>query len=128
FEQLVTESQRALYVHILAFVPRAADAEEVLQETNLAIWRGAADFEMGSNFRAWAFKIAYYRILKYREKRRRESLMFSTNLIDVMAEERTAKVEAFEGRRLALERCMEKLRPSDKELISDYYRKGASGA
>lgn len=127
FERLVTETQRALFLHILALVPRIAEAEEVLQETNLAIWRHAAEFEPGSNFRAWAFKIAHHRILQHREKRHRDSLMFNSDLIDTMVQESAANADARESRSSALKFCMEKLRPTDRELLAAYYRKGARG-
>src|SRR5262245_54811487 len=76
FEQLIAEHQRPLFLYILTLVPHATEAEEVLQETNVAILRSASDFETGSNFRAWAFRIAYHRVLQHRQGKQRESLTF----------------------------------------------------
>ena len=72
FVELFTRHQRRLYLLILAQVPRPADAEEILQETNLVIWRKAAKFQPGTNFFAWAAQIAGYEVLKYRERKHRE--------------------------------------------------------
>ncbi len=39
FVQLFTKWQRRLFLFILAQVPNLVEAEEILQETNLVIWR-----------------------------------------------------------------------------------------
>ncbi|MBN2023699.1 MAG: hypothetical protein JW809_13010 [Pirellulales bacterium] len=50
FGQLVAANQCALNRYIAALVPNRADADEVLQETNLAVWQNADRFLPGSNF------------------------------------------------------------------------------
>jgi RNA polymerase sigma-70 factor (ECF subfamily) len=127
FAQLVAEHQRALYLHILTMVPHTADAEEILQETNLVIWQHAADFEIETNFRAWSFAIAYHRVLKYREKSKRDGLMFNSELVDVLASETSANNDSLESQLAALSHCTQQLRPADRELLFEYYRNGSGG-
>jgi RNA polymerase sigma-70 factor, ECF subfamily len=127
FAQLVAENQRALYLHILTMVPHTADAEEILQETNLVIWQHAADFELETSFRAWSFAIAYHRVLKYRERTHRDSLTFNSELIDTIATEISENGDALEAQLAALDQCMQQLRPTDRELLTEYYRSGSSG-
>jgi len=54
----VTRAQRALYCFITTLIRRPADAEDVLQETNLVLWRKAAEFISGRDFMPWALRIA----------------------------------------------------------------------
>ncbi len=49
-----------------------AAAEEIVQETFLAIWRGAATFDSSAGpFRPWALRIAHWRVLNELRRRRR---------------------------------------------------------
>jgi len=124
FIQHFTRHQRQIYLYILTLLPNATDAEEVLQETNLVIWRKAGDFQPGTNFRAWACQIAYFEVLKFRDRRRRDRLQFSQEFVDALAEEVAARADLLERRRLALTRCLGKLRERDRELIQHRYAPG----
>ncbi len=46
-----------LYSTALRMTRNAADAEDLVQETYLRAYRGYANFEAGSNLRAWLFRI-----------------------------------------------------------------------
>lgn len=127
FVQLFTMVQRKLYLFILAQVPRPTDAEEILQETNLVIWRKSDRFEPGTNFFAWAAQIANYEVLKYRDRRQRDKLYFSDAFIEKVAEEAQAGIEDLEARRKALAICLGKLREEDRELVERRYAPGENG-
>ncbi|QDT37744.1 sigma-70 family RNA polymerase sigma factor [Stratiformator vulcanicus] len=127
FIGLFTKSQRRLYLFILSQVGRPNDAEEILQETNIVIWRKASKFELGSNFFAWASRIAVYEVLKHRERKGRDKLHFSPEFVESITEEAEAISLVYEERRKALATCLEKLRPNDRELITRRYAPGKSG-
>jgi RNA polymerase sigma-70 factor (ECF subfamily) len=69
--QLLTNAQQQLTRYVRTLVPNRSDAEEVLQETNLFVWRHADEFEVGTNFAAWVCKIAYYQVLTFRKRQSR---------------------------------------------------------
>jgi DNA-directed RNA polymerase specialized sigma24 family protein len=71
FVALLTASQRRLYAFICTLVIDRTDADEVLQETNLALWEQAERFEAGTDFVAWACRVAYYKVLKLRDVSKR---------------------------------------------------------
>ncbi|HEX6985553.1 MAG TPA: sigma-70 family RNA polymerase sigma factor [Planctomycetaceae bacterium] len=127
FVQEFTRNQRRLYLYILAQVGRPSDAEEILQETNLVIWRKADRFTPGTSFFAWSSRIATYEVLKHRERRGRDKLRFSPEFVEVVAEEAAAASEVWEDRRRALSICLGKLRPKDRELIQMRYAPGENG-
>lgn len=127
FVQLFTRSQRSLYLHILALLPNPLDAEEVLQETNVIIWNKCHQFEMGTNFLAWARQIATYEVLRLREKKARDRHQFSEEFIHRIAEEVELEDPHLEARRRALMTCLGTLRPADRELIQYRYAEGQSG-
>ena len=52
FLSRVPRAQRSLYAFILTLVRQAADAEDVLQETNVVLWRKAGEYRPDSGFHA----------------------------------------------------------------------------
>ncbi len=63
FEQLVSQYRGEVQVHCYRFLGSLADAEDALQETLAAAWRGLAGFEGRASFRTWLYRIATNRCL-----------------------------------------------------------------
>ncbi len=63
FRKLTDPYRRELQLHIYRIVGSAQDAEDLLQETLLAAWRGLAQFEQRASLRAWLYRIATNRSL-----------------------------------------------------------------
>lgn len=63
FGRLVDPYRRELHVHCYRILGSVADAEDALQETLLAAWRGLGGFEGRSSIRTWLYKIATTRSL-----------------------------------------------------------------
>lgn len=85
FVALLTSSQRRLCGFICTLVVDLADAEEVLQETNLTLWQQADRFEPGTDFMAWACRVAHFKVLKWRDARKRQRSHFDEDVIEVLA-------------------------------------------
>ncbi|WP_433216341.1 sigma-70 family RNA polymerase sigma factor [Microtetraspora malaysiensis] len=58
FEQLVGRYRGEVQIHCYRFLGSLADAEDALQETFAAAWRGLAGFEGRASFRTWLYRIA----------------------------------------------------------------------
>ena len=127
FVQLFTKHQRRLFLYILAQVPSPVDAEEILQEANIITWRKFGQFQPGTNFFAWISRIANYEVLKYRDRRRRDRLLFSDRFIEAVSRDEIGNEEDSAERRNALQACLGKLRPKDRELIRQRYASGEKG-
>jgi RNA polymerase sigma-70 factor, ECF subfamily len=72
FRELTDPYRRELQQHVYRIVGSAQDAEDLLQETLLAAWRGLERFEERTSLRAWLYRIATNRALDaLRASRRR---------------------------------------------------------
>jgi RNA polymerase sigma-70 factor (ECF subfamily) len=63
FRELTDPYQRELRLHIYRIVGSTQDAEDMLQETLLAAWRGLKQFEGRASVRGWLYRIATNRSL-----------------------------------------------------------------
>lgn len=127
FVELFTKHQRRLFLLILSQIHDPVDAEEVLQNVNVIIWKKCGQFQPGTNFLAWAATIANFEVLKYRSRRSRERLVFSDEFLATVSAEAVEKSEELERRRAALKECIQKLRSQDQELIEQRYAPGETG-
>jgi len=127
FLSLLTGSQRVLHAFILKLVPSLADADDILQETNLVLWSKRAEFQPGSDFRGWAFTIARYQVMAFRKRRSLDRLTFGEKLLEQLAALAPARSDIFEEKRLLLIDCLRRLTDAQRELLDDYYKERLSG-
>jgi RNA polymerase sigma-70 factor (ECF subfamily) len=58
FEALVVKYQRRIARHVARYIKRAADVEDVVQDTFIRAYRGLASFRGDSAFYSWLYRIA----------------------------------------------------------------------
>jgi RNA polymerase sigma-70 factor (TIGR02960 family) len=63
FRRLVEPYQRELHVHCYRILGSTQDAEDALQETLLAAWRGLGGFQERASIRTWLYRVATNRCL-----------------------------------------------------------------
>ncbi len=126
FVRNITNCQNRLYVYILSLLPNPDRAKDVLQETNLLLWRKAAEFTPGTNFGAWACKIAYYEVLTERRKRQRDKHLFSEGIINLLASDAERRIAELDERSQALDECLERLPAKQRKRLLDRYSPGGS--
>lgn len=124
FLSLVSSHQRRLSAFIGSLVPNPTDADDIVQEANLVLWREFRRFEPGTNFFAWATAIAFNQVLAWRKRRDRDRLVFSDAFLTAIANELAESDDKLEERSRALARCVQQIPPHHRELIRLRYSDG----
>src|SRR3954468_20850609 len=83
FLKLFLAHERRIFGFLLALVPDWSDAEDLLQETSVVMWRKLYNFEPGTDFAAWALSIARYQVLDHRKRRKRDRVLFSDRTVEM---------------------------------------------
>lgn len=119
FVRLLKRHERRLNACVFSLVHNWADAEDILQEVAVDLWRRFAEYDPSRDFGAWACTVAYYQVLSYRKKKGRQYLYFSEESDRLLSEEIAVKKvsELFfscgmSGVRLHLLPCLALLAPS----------------
>lgn len=122
FVAQLTDCQSALGLYVRGLMPGDRTASDVVQQANAKIWEKRADFEPGTNFKAWALSIARYEVLNYRKRQARDSrLRFSDELEKTIAADVTELNDDFPQRQEALQECLKSLQPGSRELLMSRY-------
>lgn len=129
FLRLLNEHERKLSLYVTGLVACPQDSQDVLQEGKIVMWRQFHQFELGTNFPAWARKILFYQILAYRRKSSRNR---SENLSDAILEKLSDESESalresrWIEREKTLKQCIQKLNSDHKEILELRYRDESS--
>jgi RNA polymerase sigma-70 factor, ECF subfamily len=123
---LISDHQRSLYLYVYSLVNRAEDAYDILQETNLALWRDADRVAAIADFRSWAYRIAFNQVLVYRRRRVRDRLYFDESLLAQMAEGMQSQDNLTTDSQSALRLCQRKLPDQSRQLLAMRYTSALS--
>ncbi len=126
FVALLTRYSRRIYSFIRALVPNQTDAEDLFQDVSTTLWEKYGTFRKGSDFRAWAFQIAHYKVLNFRQRQSRLPRLFTDDIVEKLAGDRLLLDDALEARSHALADCYQRLRLEDRELLDLRYTEAAT--
>lgn len=126
FARLFAEHHRRIYAYVRAIVPDRNDADDVVQNTCVVLWERFEDFNLGTDFGAWAIAVAFNQVRSHRNRQQRERLRFSDDLVNRITAVEQHLAGEVDDRQAALQSCLERLRGRDRELISSYYADSAS--
>jgi RNA polymerase sigma-70 factor, ECF subfamily len=121
FIELLSSHQRQLLGYIVALVHNMDDAEDLLQQTNLVLWRKFDDYRPGTEFIRWACHVAHLEVLNFLRRRQRSPMRLDEQLLRQLSDQRLARGHLYQRYREALRPCMERLAEDDRELLSLCY-------
>jgi len=126
FIGLFVRHEPAVHSFLTSLLGDVDDAEVVMQETSMVLWKKFDQFEAGSSFRNWAFQIARFEAMNFRRKKQRDRHFFSDELIRLLADDAAQHAAQLEEERRALTHCVAKLEESDRGVLAECYREGVT--
>jgi|ERR1017187_159050 RNA polymerase sigma-70 factor (ECF subfamily) len=121
FLSLFLRSEREVFRYVAALVPNMADAEDVVQQTALALWQKFDDYDPAQPFTPWACRFALNKTRQWIERRQRWQALLDRGLAEELAQRREELQPEFEQRLRHLESCVRKLPQSQRSLVEGYY-------
>ncbi|MFD2158568.1 sigma-70 family RNA polymerase sigma factor [Rubritalea tangerina] len=124
FVALLTDHQEVIRCYILSLLPGSSDVRDLQQEVNMFLWEKMEEFQLGSNFGAWACTVAYYKVLDYRRKLKKDGiLVFNDTLCELLGDDSQtdAQPEAISQKRSALNQCLLSLTQNERKLLITRY-------
>lgn len=117
FMQLFLKAQPRVYSYLRTMVLDYNDAQDVFQEVASVLWQKFDEFQPGTRFDQWACKVAYHQTLFHRQKRQRSKLVFSDEVLSLVAEKAAAENERFDEFQDAMRSCVQELPQRDRQMI-----------
>lgn len=120
--------QLRLFAYIRAFVYDQAAANDVFQETSLALWRNFSKFDQQAEFAPWAIGIAKRQVMKYWRTQQRDRHVFSAQVLQQLTEEAQLVSDQLPERQAALNACLDELPHRQRELVQKFYGENVSAS
>lgn len=126
FVAVLGQHHAAILGYVIALVAKPADAEDIMQETCIALWRKFSEYDANRGFRPWAKKIAFIEVLRYRQQTSRSRLWFNESVLEMLSQDLIEPKEETDLRLGALAECMGRISESDRHVIQSRYHRGQS--
>ncbi|MBN2578294.1 MAG: sigma-70 family RNA polymerase sigma factor [Pirellulales bacterium] len=124
FLRFFLQHEQQVRVYARTLLSSWQDVDEVMQEASLVAWRKFNEFDPQSNFAAWLATIVRFEALKWRRTKRRDHLIFSEQIIQLLAEEGLEELDNLERQRTVLEKCFHRLSETHRQLLQLSYGSG----
>lgn len=117
FIEVYLPSEPKIRAYISSLVPnRAADGDDIMQEVSLVLWQKFDEFTGGTDFAAWACRIAFLKVLNHRRKQPR-LIALSEEVVHCVSAEFLSMNDAIDAEQRALGPCLEQLTSHQRELV-----------
>ncbi len=126
FVQQLAEHQNRLYGYVFSLVGDHSRAADVLQETNIVLWRKIDEFQVDKPFLPWSFAIARFQVLAHLRDQKRDRLLLDAELAEAMSEECERYATQLDQFRTSLRPCMDTLTERNRKLVEHRYFRSMS--
>jgi len=127
FSAIVSNYQRMVFSIILKIVDNREDAEDIMQEVFIKVFKSLEQFKKESEFSTWLYRIAYNTTISELRKRKLLFIPINDNL-DPVNEQFTdeEELDLTEIKLQYLDESLKKLPPDEIFLVTLYYFKEQS--
>jgi RNA polymerase sigma-70 factor, ECF subfamily len=121
FLSLFLRSEREVFRYVAALVPNLSDAEDIVQQTAVALWEKFDAYDPNQPFTPWACRFALNKTRQWVERRQRWQALLEGGLAEELARRREEMQPELDNRLKYLEGCLGKLPDGQRSLVEGYY-------
>jgi RNA polymerase sigma-70 factor (ECF subfamily) len=121
FMRLFLGSEKEIFRYVAVLVPRVADAQDVVQQTAIALWKKFEQYDATQPFTPWACRFALLEARQFLRRDQRWGTLIDDGLADALVERRAALNEEMDRRFSYLSDCLSKLAPEQRQTVERYY-------
>jgi RNA polymerase sigma-70 factor (ECF subfamily) len=122
FIRLLTSHEVRLRAFAFSLIPHWADAEEVLQDAHLVMWKKFDQFTLGTSFYSWACRIIHLTAKDFRKRSGRSKIVFCDEFLDHVAAQSVTLEDTLVERERLLTGCIEKLKAKHQQMLHLRYQ------
>ena len=127
FAELLGKHQSHLFSYIFSLLHNRHDTEDLFQQASLIWWAKFDEFQPGTNFAAWACRIAQFELLKFYKRKNRTQVLWGAELQAQLADVAANSSARPMGDRIdALGYCIARLSAADRALLGEVYEEELS--
>jgi len=121
FMRLFLSSEKEIFRYISPLVPRLADAQDVVQQTAIALWRKFDQYDPRQPFTPWACRFALLEARQFLRRNQHWGAVLDEDTIDRLVERRAELGDEMERRFAHLRHCLQKLPAEQRATVERYY-------
>jgi RNA polymerase sigma-70 factor (ECF subfamily) len=121
FLSLFLRSEKEIFRYVVALVPNITDAEDIVQQTALALWERFDAYDPAQPFTPWACRFALNKARQWIDRHQRWKALLDQGLAEEVVARREELRPEIELRLRHLETCLAKLPARQRTLVEGYY-------
>jgi RNA polymerase sigma-70 factor (ECF subfamily) len=121
FLSLFLRSEKEVYRYVAALIPSVADAEDIVQQTALALWEKFDAYDPAQPFTPWACRFALNKARQWIERRQRWQALLEGGLAEELSRRREELQPEMDRCLRRLDGCLAKLPEDQRLLVEGYY-------
>lgn len=121
FLSLFLRSEREVFRYVAALVPNVTDAEDIVQQTALALWEKFDAYDPSQPFTPWACRFALNKARQWIERHQRWKALLDGGLAEELALRHEQLRPELEAQLRRLEGCLGTLPDGQRALVEGYY-------
>lgn len=123
FVRKLTKHQNRLYGYVYSLLADHSKAADVVQETNMVLWRKIDEFDTNKPFLPWAFAVARFQVLAHLRDSKRDRLLLDDQLAETIGKQLESNATHVESLQESLRPCLQGLTVENRRLVEHRYFK-----
>lgn len=121
FLTLFLRSEREIYRYVAALIPIASEAEDIVQQTAVALWERFDAYDPSKPFTPWACGFALNKARHWIERHQKWKRLLDHGLAEKLLKRREELQPATDDRLRHLGNCIDKLPERHRVVLKGYY-------